>query len=76
MEGNSLERYIEIYNSYFTAEKLKEKKGYVYCPVNGWDCPYWTKEGYCSLYPKEDPAEECDDFYSFWGTDKDYVCYD
>ena len=54
----------------------KEKEGFVYCPVNGWDCPYWTKEGYCSLYPKEDPAEECDDFYSIWGTDKDYVCYD
>lgn len=26
MEGNSFERYAEIYNSYFIAEKLKEKE--------------------------------------------------
>ena len=58
------------------ANAKEKKEGFVYCPVNGWDCPYWTKEGHCSLYPKEDPAEECDDFYSIWETDKDYVCYD
>ena len=32
----------------------------VFCPVNGWDCPYWNKDGTCSL---ENPAEECDDFF-------------
>ena len=30
-----------------------------YCPVNGWDCPYWCYDGTCKL---ENPAEECDDF--------------
>ena len=55
---------------------MKEKKGYVYCPVNGWDCPYFDTKGCCKLYPEFDPARECDDFYFFWGTDKDYVCYD
>lgn len=31
----------------------------IYCPVNGWDCPYWNKDGTCSL---ENVAEECDDY--------------
>lgn len=49
--------------------------GHVYCPINGWDCPYFNEKGYCMIYPDADPAEECDDFYSVWGTDKDYVCF-
>lgn len=57
-------------------KKERVKKGYVYCPVNGWDCPYFDTKGCCKLYPEFNPARECDDFYFFWGTDKDYVCYD
>lgn len=34
---------------------MKEK---YYCPVNGWDCPYWRKDGSCVL---ENPTENCDD---------------
>ena len=30
-----------------------------YCPVNGWDCPYWCYDGTCKL---ENPAEDCDDY--------------
>ena len=33
-----------------------------YCPVNGWDCPYWCYDGTCKL---ENPAKECDDFATF-----------
>lgn len=33
----------------------------IYCPVNGWDCPYWNKDGTCSL---ENVTEECDDYMS------------
>ena len=33
-----------------------------YCPVNGWDCPYWCYDGTCKL---ENPAEDCDDFATF-----------
>lgn len=33
-----------------------------YCPVNGWDCSYFRKDGTCKL---ENPAEECDDFATF-----------
>lgn len=40
-----------------------EKTGKIFCPVNGWDCPYWHKDGGCSLEKVED---ECDDFYWFW----------
>lgn len=39
------------------------KEGKVFCPVNGWDCPYWEKDGSCSLTHVE---EKCDDFYVFW----------
>ena len=30
-----------------------------FCPVNGWDCPYWRKDGHCAM---EHPEEECEDF--------------
>lgn len=36
-----------------------------YCPVNGWDCPYYQK-GVCHV---DDPVEDCDDwifFFSSW----------
>lgn len=34
----------------------------IYCPVNGWDCPYWRKDGSCVC---ENVAEECDDYAFF-----------
>ena len=39
------------------------RKGKIYCPVNGWDCPYY-KDGECGI---ESPYEERDDFYAMWG---------
>lgn len=30
-----------------------------YCPVNGWDCPYFRKDGTCEL--EENAIYECDD---------------
>ena len=37
---------------------------WVYCPCNGWDCPYWKDNGTCSLVDEGcDPAEECSDFF-------------
>lgn len=29
-----------------------------YCPVNGWDCPYF-KDNVCHI---DDPIKDCDDF--------------
>ena len=45
----------------------------IYCPVNGWDCPYYTMDGYCMMYPETDPIEECDDFAVFWEEGEDYI---
>lgn len=43
------------------------KKKVFYCPVNGWDCPYWEKGGTCLMVNDgDDPTMECDDAYSFW----------
>ena len=30
-----------------------------FCPVNGWDCPYWCENGQCSLGCAA--IDECDD---------------
>lgn len=48
------------------------RKFKIYCPVNGWDCPYY-KDGECGI---EDPISECDDFGAFWNEDDDYECED
>lgn len=29
-----------------------------YCPVNGWDCPYFDANGVCMM---DNPLAECDD---------------
>lgn len=31
----------------------------IYCPVNGWTCPYFDANGVCMM---DNPASECDDF--------------
>ena len=49
---------------------MRKKK--IYCPANGWDCPYY-KKGECGI---ENPLEECDDFSYFWDADDDYICED
>lgn len=45
----------------------------VYCPVNGWNCPYYDANGCCMMYPDGDPLKECDDFATFWNEGDDYV---
>ena len=39
----------------------------IYCPVNGWDCPYWRKDGTCKMLEEEGahPKNECDDYAAF-----------
>ena len=43
----------------------------IFCPVNGWDCPYWKEDGTCGMKEEEGchPLEECDDYYFFFGED-------
>ena len=45
----------------------------IYCPVNGWDCPYYNTNGHCTMWPDADPIDECDDFSVFWDIGDDYV---
>ena len=53
-----------------------EEKEKVFCPVNGWDCPYWRKDGQCGMIEDEGchPREECDD-YAMKGTIIYILCY-
>lgn len=46
----------------------------IYCPVNGWNCPYYDANGCCMMYPDTDPIKECDDFAIFWDEGEDYIC--
>lgn len=49
------------------------KKNHIHCPVNGWDCPYYTDKGHPCRCTLENPIEECDDFASIWNIDDDYI---
>ena len=46
---------------------------HIHCPVNGWDCPYYTDEGQPCLCTLENPIEDCDDFATMWDRDDDYI---
>jgi len=47
-----------------------------FCPVNGWDCPYWKEDGFCSMVDNgDDPVMECDDAATFWEPDEDYFVW-
>ena len=35
------------------------KGEFVFCPVNGWNCPYWGKGNICY---RDDPMKNCLDF--------------
>ena len=38
-----------------------------FCPVNGWDCPYWKEDGSCAIVDDgSDPLSWCDDAFFFW----------
>ena len=46
---------------------------HIHCPVNGWDCPYYTDEGHPCRCLLEDPMADCDDFAAMTDTDDDYT---
>lgn len=41
----------------------------IYCPVNGYDCPYCDSKLICHI---ADPIEDCDDFACFWESWEEY----
>ena len=45
-----------------------------FCPVNGWDCPYWKKDGSCAMVDEGDnPVIECDDAGYFYEGEEDDI---
>ena len=52
---------------------MKQIVKHIHCPVNGWDCPYYTDENHPCRCTLEDPVKDCDDFATFWDEDDDYI---
>ena len=46
---------------------------HIHCPVNGWDCPYYTDENHPCRCTLADPMKDCDDFASMRDEDDDYI---
>lgn len=47
-----------------------------YCPVNGYDCPYFREDNTCFLTEMhEDPVRECDDAAAIYDEEDDYFMY-
>ena len=46
---------------------------HIHCPVNGWDCPYYTDENHPCRCTLTDPIKDCDNFAAFWDKDDDYI---
>ena len=46
---------------------------HIHCPVNGWDCPYYTDHNHPCRCTLADPMKDCDDFATFWDEGDDYV---
>ena len=51
----------------------KKRKQHIHCPVNGWDCPYYTNNGHPCRCTLEDPLKDCDDFGTFWEEGDDFI---
>lgn len=47
----------------------KEKPSTIYCPSGAFDCPYYQKNGVCTI---GDPLSECDDFGAYYESYEDY----
>lgn len=44
----------------------------IYCPVNGWDCPYCKNHNGYVRCMCEHPEKECEDFQLFWDEGDDW----
>ena len=59
-------------------KNVKELKMYkvvehIHCPVNGWDCPYYTDKNHPCRCTLTNPMEDCDDFANMWDEGDDYI---
>ncbi len=49
------------------------KINHIHCPVNGWDCPYYTNSKHIGRCMLENPLKDCNDFSKFWDINDDYI---
>ena len=47
---------------------------HIHCPVNGWDCPYYSNLPIPCQCKLENPYEECDDFANMFDECEEYFC--
>lgn len=52
---------------------MKQIIKHIHCPVNDWNCPYYTDEKHHCRCTLEDPMKDCDDFAIMWDDEDDYV---
>lgn len=52
---------------------MKQIIKHIHCPVNDWNCPYYTDEKHNCRCTLEDPMKDCDDFATMWDEDDDYI---
>lgn len=48
---------------------------HIHCPVNAWDCPYYSDNPYPCACTLQAPYEDCDDFASMWDAGDDWFCH-
>ena len=46
---------------------------HIHCPVNAWDCPYYSDIEHHCLCTLDNPYKDCDDFASMWDAEDDYI---
>lgn len=46
---------------------------HIHCPVNGYDCPYYTDEKHPCRCTLDNPYADCDDFANMWDVDDDWM---
>ena len=55
---------------------MKQVIKHIHCPVNGWDCPYYTDKNHPCRCTLENPMEDCDDFETLWDESDNYIYED
>ena len=46
---------------------------HIHCPINGWDCPYYTDKNHPCRCTLANPMKDCDDFITMWDENDDYI---
>ena len=49
-------------------------KKHYHCPINAWDCPYWSNSPIPCQCTLENPYDDCDDFASMYDEEEEKFC--